>query len=251
MVKEIHKKIESLQNPLVKHLVKLKENKSYREKEQKALVFGNKSIHQIEKKMMPLRIFGSSPSDFSFFPECHDFTLVTLPILKKISGMASFHECIAEFSLPSPSTLLNKNYIIAFDEISDPGNLGTLMRTALALGWEGAFILPNCCDPFNDKAIKASKGASFLLPYKQGTHDELVFLCKSLDAPLIIADLEGEKLSPLNKLPKAILLLSHEGSGVKKEIKQFGKLVTIPLSGEMESLNVAAAGAIIMYEVKK
>ncbi len=170
MIKRTTKKIQSLQNPLIKHLVKLRKSSKYRKEQQSLLIPDATVIKEIGKTHAPHIILlkegqNPLPTKTSYY--------VTEEILKKITALSTPDPMVAQFPLPPPSSLRRAKSLLALDAISDPGNLGTLIRTALALGWKGVFFLPGCADPFNDKALRASRGALFRLPYRHGSWAEL------------------------------------------------------------------------------
>lgn len=122
----------------------------------------------------------------------------------------------------------------------------------------GAFLLPGCCDPFNEKALRASRGASFQLPIVSGTWNHL----ESLQNEFQIKMLAGhpgndEKLKPVSHLSQKLadsfvdvplsLVLGSEGSGLSEKSRRLCELVSIPMAGEFESLNVSVAGGIFLY----
>lgn len=210
-------KITSLDNPLVKHFVKLRTKSSYREEHNSVLVASKKLVDELSALVSPKKVLTQAPE----------------AIFKKITGQNSPEAVVAEFERPKPSCLLGLDHILVLDRIQDPGNLGSLVRTALALGWQGVLFLEGCCDPFNEKAFSASRGALFRLPFAFGGLDEI-------DAPLLVADLEGQEPTFQKR---CALVLGNEGSGSTIEAPK----ISIPHKGEMESLNVAAAGSILMY----
>ena len=239
--------IESLQNPLVKHLVKLREEKKYREQQGSVLITGHKLVNEVAAQLKPKKWFLTQECPSHATGEVH---LVTPAVMKKITGLPTPEPIAAEFPLPEPQSLIGKGPLLTLDAIRDPGNLGTLIRTALALGWAGVFFLPTCVDLFHEKAIRASRAASFHLPWQIGTWEELEQLCKTNDLKTYIADMEGTPLSTVQSTSRTLLLLSNEAQGVHGRAKNFGQKITIPMQGEMESLNVAVAGAILMYILK-
>lgn len=230
------KTLTSLQHPLVKHLVKLRESKGYREEQKRAFILGEKVIRQVENHVKIISLLSLSPTSL----KSETSYIVTESILKKISGLSHPEPICAEVSLPPPSDLLSKKRLLGLDRIRDPGNMGTLLRTALAFGFEGAWLSPTCVDPFNDKAIRASKGASFILPIGFGEFSPW-------KEPLLIADLEGTPLDKLSLPPRFMLILGNESEGVDPSLN--GEKVTLPMSGQIESLNVAVAGGIMMYKL--
>lgn len=245
------KEITSLQNPMIKHFVKLRQNADYRHEHQTAVIEGPKLIQEICAKQ-PAKVIIAY--DESYLPpgvKVDELLIVSEEIMHKISGVQSSEGIVAEVALPQPGDLSHKKWVIAIDGINDPGNLGTILRTALALGWEGVFILPESCDPFNEKALRASRGAVFRLPTVQGTWRDLKeFITKNQFTPLA-ADLSGSDLGKLKTPEKTILILSNEAHGVSAEAKSVCQAVTIPMPGSMESLNVSVAGGILMYILRQ
>ena len=240
--------IESLQNPLVKHLVQLREEKKYREQQGSVLITGNKLVREVAAHFAPKMWFVTDISTFSLDGEVY---LVTPAVMKKITGLPTPEPIAAEFPLPQPHDLIGKAPLLALDAIRDPGNLGTLVRTALALGWAGVFFLPTCVDLFHEKAIRASRAAPFYLPWQTGTWEELEQLCKTNNLKTYIADMEGVSLKAAPPTHQTLLLLSNEAQGVQERGMKFGQKITIPMQTEMESLNVAIAGAILMYTLNQ
>ncbi len=137
--------------------------------------------------------------------------------------------------------------LLYLDKIADPGNLGTIARTALALGVSGIALSPDSCDAFNPKAIRSSLGAVFSLPIEVKSYRWL----KQQKAQKILADLHGTSIFALPPLAKQkILIMGSEANGVSPEIKEFCQLtITIPLTGKMESLNLGIATGICLSHI--
>lgn len=240
----------SLQNPLVKHLHKLKNDKSYRLEQKSILIEGSalieelipyvtfKNIFTIDKALIPKNIKSKS------------IYLTDFKILSKISSTVSPEGIIAEIEFQEKNDLHDKNYLIALDGIQDPGNLGTLFRTALALGWEGLFLLEGCCDPYNDKALRSARGATFKIPFKFGTKKDLFNLINEESFTALAADIEGENPQKFINQEKIFLILGNEGRGLSPEIKENCQKITIPMKQDVESLNVSIAGGILMYVLR-
>ncbi len=239
--------IASLQNPLVKHLAKLREDQKYRQEEGSVVVSGYKLVEELAQICAPKKILLLEGAEKRFSGPIIE---VSLPVLKKITGLPAPEEIAAEFPLPGQDSLMQRKPLLALDAIRDPGNLGTLIRTAIALGWGGVFFLPTCVDPFHEKVVRASRGALFRLPWKNGSWEELAHLCQHQSLTTYIADTEGIPLDQLPASKEIVLLLSNEAQGVQETTKKLGKKITIPMPGDMESLNVATAGAILMYMLR-
>lgn len=243
------KELTSLQHPLVKHLAHLRQNRDYREDHQALLLEGIKPIQELDSKHIVKTVL---TTDINLVPKNikGDVYIVSDAIIKKISGLTSPEGLVAEVSIPKPASLKGLKYIVACEEINDPGNLGTILRTALALGWEGAFILNNSCDLYNEKTIRASRGAVFKLPIALGSWDDLKKIINENKLKALSADIEGTSLKETNKLENALLILGNESRGPSEEAVQNSTKVKIPMPGKMESLNVAIAGGILMYALK-
>lgn len=236
--------ITSLQHPLVKHLVKLREQRDYRYSQQTIVVEGLKPILELGPYIKKIiRTETAEPPSIDGPEEW----IVTEAVMKKISGMTSPEGILAEAQMPPFSTLSGCRFILVLDAINDPGNMGALIRTALALGWDGIYLLPNCCDPFNEKVIRAARGAHFRFPLRMGDATELKALADELHLPIWAADLEGKIPEQASMKTGGLLVLGNEAQGVSDSVKQYCTKVTIPMPGPMESLNVAVAGGILMY----
>ena len=230
--------LESPQHPYVKHLRKLARDSHYREEKQQIFVEGKTLIVELLPYVKTGTLFSKNP-----FPSHLKHVLISDPVQKKLATFEGSH-LFAECPLPMLPMPKKWMHMLALDGVSDPGNLGTLLRTALALGWDAVFFLPGCCDPFNGKVLRASKGALFKLPYQKGSWEDLEWLAQESQIPLLAADLEGKEPEKQN----CILILGNEGQGLSLKARQLQK-VAIPMPGNMESLNVSAAGAILMYVI--
>ena len=215
--------IKSVHNPLVKHFVKLATSAKYRYECNSTLLFGTKIINQLSSRVKIKK------------------TLVncTPEILKKITGQPEPVDGIAEVALPQMHDLTKAPRIIVLDRIQDPGNVGTILRTAEGLGLDGAHLLEGTADPFHPKTISASKGASLTLPLSHGPLDLI-----GTHHQWLATDMEGENISTIKFETPYAIFFGNEGSGVSPEIQLRSKKVAIPLYNHVESLNVAAAAAI-------
>lgn len=231
--------ITSPQNPIVKHFTKLITERAYREKMQSAVILGCKMIQELSKflsiKTLLLQQDLSIPAEKIFY--------TTPAILKKISQIPNPEGAIAEVPLPQYQDLSRSERLLILDQISDPGNLGTLIRTAKALGFSGVHLIEPCVDPFNDKAIRAAKGATFTLPLGRGP---LTF-----KGDLYGADMKGTPVDQVSFQTPLGLVLGNESHGISPSFQKVVHKVAIPMATGVESLNVAIAGAICMYQISR
>ncbi|MCI0381678.1 MAG: RNA methyltransferase [Chlamydiae bacterium] len=244
----VAKEISSLQHPIVKHLVNLRTNRKYREEKEGLLLLGDKMILEVKKPIKTLLITMGSP-----IPSHLNFEkayLITEEMLKKISGMQSVETLAAEVSFPTKANLNHKKLLLGLDNISDPGNMGTMFRSALALGWDGIFLSEDSVDPFNDKALRAAKGASLILPFSRGNELDFYQLVEKNNLHGYIADSSGDLIENISFKFPLILILGNEARGVTQFHKKEFPKIAIPMQGRAESLNVATAAAILMHYIK-
>ncbi len=243
-------KITSLQHANVKHWVKLRTDKAYRYSQKRVVIDGLKMVHEVCPHQQVICLITSNETLLPVDAEKYNVVMVSEEVMEKISGTKSPEGLMAEIEMPAMVDLADKNRLIVLDGISDPGNLGTILRTALALGWEGAYLLGACCDPYNDKALRAAKGATFRLPIFTGGWNDLKNMFQDESWQFLGADLHG--LSPESVVPssKRLLVLGNETHGLSKEAQNCCTAVSISMSGQMESLNVSIAAGILMYVLK-
>jgi RNA methyltransferase, TrmH family len=233
------KEITSLQHPIVKRFVKLRESRKARYLERKVPIMGIKQIHE-----------APSCDTLFFVPpllahvQAKEYYQVTKEVLKKLTGQAQPEPVAALVPMPKFTNLNHLQRLIALDRVTDPGNVGTLLRTALGLGFDGAFLTDGCADPFNDKALRAAMGATFSLPLDMGDENMLIDLAKNFTP--IIADSGGAPLFQWKAVENPLVILGNEAGGVSVIFKNKYPAISIPIQ-KIESLNVAAAGAIFMY----
>ncbi len=248
LLRMIPKEISSLQHPLVKHWVRLRTSSSYRRRENALLATGENIFPELAVSHTFRRILVQKGSSTPPSLPCEEYIIVTEEILKKITGLSQPEPIVAEMPLPRPADLVSAERLLIIDRIADPGNLGTLLRSALAFGWDGVFFLEGSVDPFNDKAFRASKGALFRLPFSEGDEEDLEQLIAKKKWVVLGASMEGRPIeSTPSYTPPFMLILGSEASGLSSFSKKRAELLSLPMKGEMESLNVAVAGGILMY----
>ncbi len=240
----LSKTITSLQHPIVKHFVELRKSRSEREAKKEVLISGETLIRELslKKRLSVLMTLEEKPD----IPAEQKY-IVSEEILKKVTGLSQPDGYAASIAPPAPQDLEEKQRILILDRISDPGNLGTLFRTALALGWDGIWLTEGCVDPFNDKALRAARGASFWMPFAWTTFESICAWAKRKKASLYTADLKGEPIDKVSISFPGALILSNESQGAREWPSQ---KITIPMTSHVESLNVAASGAIFLFALR-
>lgn len=233
-------KIDSRQNQKIKDLVKLSNPKFSKE----AKLFKIEGFHALEMA----RESGILKSVFSTEEikglEVPNY-VVSSSIMESISSAKSPQGlmCVCEYIKEKE---ISSNKVLMLDNVSDPGNLGTLLRTALAFGYNDVILLGGCSQ-YNEKVLQSTQGAIFKLNIVTKFDEKLLD-----DYQIFATEIKGSvDLSTLDKKSKHILVLGNEAHGVSEKIlKIASKRVRIDIKN-IESLNVAVAGAIAMYELSK
>lgn len=140
--------------------------------------------------------------------------------------------------------------LVVADGLQDPGNLGTIIRTAHAAGASGLIIAPDTVDPFNGKTIRAAMGSHFHLPLARAAAERIGPALKAAGARLLAADPHaGEAVWRADLRGRVAILVGSEAAGPRRQLRQAADLrVRIPMPGGAESLNAAIAAAIVLYE---
>ena len=142
--------------------------------------------------------------------------------------------------------------ILILENVQDPGNTGTLIRTADAFGFAAVVITVGGCQPYNGKALRASMGATFRIPLLTNVIvEDLLVELSAQNYTLYAADMDGQAIQKIDLAPSArtALLLGNEGAGISDLARQSSHLVSVPMLGDTESLNVAMAGTILCWEI--
>jgi RNA methyltransferase, TrmH family len=142
--------------------------------------------------------------------------------------------------------------VLVLDAVQDPGNIGTLARSAAAFGCELLACLPGTVDPWNRKAVRASAGALFRLPVVEADPAQLWDWTGRHDFVALGAEAGGEPMDRTDRPARAALVVGNEGAGLSAGVRErCDRLVGVPMRRDMESLNVAVAAGILLYELTR
>lgn len=145
-----------------------------------------------------------------------------------------------------------KPFLIVLDELQDPGNVGTMIRTAVAAGCTGILLTKGCTDVFSNKAVRSSMGSIFHVPIVEGlTTNEVLSFAEKNGIEILATSLESSNVYFKVDFAKPVaIVFGNEGNGVNAQFLEHAQeRLYIPLLGHVESLNVAASAAVILYEV--
>ena len=163
---------------------------------------------------------------------------------------------VCAFTMPPKKRLpQNAMKIVALDAVQDPGNVGTIWRTADAAGFDAVIFGNGCADAYSSKVQRAAMGSGFRVPAHHADLKKILPEYTSAGASLIVSALDGSDLyarAPINKNAPMILVIGNEAKGVSKEVQALSNIkLKIPMRGGAESLNAAVAAGILMYELTK
>ena len=177
---------------------------------------------------------------------------VSQEIMEYISPMETPQGALFLCKLPQQTEFRPKPGMLLLDGIQDPGNIGTILRTADALDIPVA-LLEGCADPYSHKVVRASMGAVFRTPVVQTTWAEVQTACKAVGIPIGVTAL-SDRAEDLRcaKLLQMAVVIGSEGQGVRREILESAdRELIIPMNPHCESLNAAIAAAIVMWQMKQ
>ena len=147
--------------------------------------------------------------------------------------------------------LADRSRIVVLDAVQDPGNVGTILRTAAALGAAAVVAMPGTVDLWNAKVVRSAMGALFHSPVFMSTWDELDSFLGGHAMPLWGADADGTPLEQMRAPDRLALMVGNEGAGLSSEGRErVGQYVSIPIGSVVESLNVAVATGILLYQLR-
>jgi TrmH family RNA methyltransferase len=190
-----------------------------------------------ERSQAAIRLFPNVPTQ-----------MVTPALLASVSETDSPAGVLAIVPLVSLTFPSLPAFALILDRISDPGNLGTLLRTAEAAGVVAVYLMPGTVDAYNPKVVRAAMGAHFRLPIAEKTWAELPVKA----AQTWVADLAGENYMQVNWRAAQALVVGSEADGPSEAALAFTpNRVTIPMPGRAESLNAAVAAGILLFEAAR
>ena len=239
--------ITSLDNDRIKRYIKLKDRK-YRKKEKKFIIEGEHLVHEAYKEgiVEELILEENEKIDISL-PTIY----VTYEIMKKISDMDSPSKVMAICKMKESKIIGDK--ILLLDDIQDPGNLGTIIRSAKAFNIDTIVLSPNTVDMYNSKVLRSTQGMIFHSNIVVQDLKEAIINLKEKQIPIYGTRVDnGIDVTTLDKREKYALVMGNEGAGVSKEILDMcDKYLYIKMNSDVESLNVGVATSILLYELNK
>ncbi len=240
--------ITSLENEKVKYFKKL-QMKKYRDEEGLYLVEGKHLVEEALKEGCLEEVI-TTEEDSLFLPN----VLVSKEVMRTLSTTDNPPTIMGVCKKKEEEIVLGEK-ILYLDEIQDPGNLGTLIRSATAFGIDTILLSKNTVDLYNPKVLRSTQGLHFHISFQVKDFEEVYVFLKENEYKIYGTNVEeGVDVRSLKRkeVQKFCLVLGNEGKGVKKEIQEVcDKNLYIPMSENAESLNVGVAGSILLYELER
>lgn len=249
----------SRDNERVKYAQKLMEKPAFCKAEQRFLAEGKKLCLDAAESGIVIEILYYTYMAQKRWPEIDslpgEHISISESVAEKISGMKSAQGVFAVCRLPvwDEAQVDPTGRYIALENVQDPANVGAVLRSAAAFGFDGALLSQGCAEPFGQKALRASMGAAFKLPIIR-TLDlpAALRVCSAKGMSTAAAALRGAvDLSEFKPQGGLVLAIGNEGNGLTDDaIDACEKAVKIPISERMESLNAAVAASVLMWEFR-
>lgn len=249
--------ISSTQNKRVKYAYTLQQKARLRRSEMRIVLEGTRLIRDALER--------GGRADFVFYaPDSADYEVIALlqntnaellpadnDILNHISDTKQPQGIVGVFQIPMPPLPRTPKRILIMDSIREPGNMGTMLRTAGAAGVDLAILSPGCVDPYNPKALRAGMGAHFRVPIVEAPWNEIQNFCEEL--AVYSASADGDTLYyDVDWTEGWAFIVGNEAHGISKHAQKIAESsIAIPMASETESLNAAIATAVILFEAQR
>lgn len=252
--------ITSSKNPLIKELQGLQKKKKERNKQQVFIVEGLRAVREIPKTWKVHKYIISESFDLKADNIIKDPKAPVLSVADSVFTTISdtrtpqgIMAVVSQLDYAEDKIIaIDQGFFVIADQIQDPGNLGTLIRTAHASGVDGVFLSKGCVDLYNPKTIRATMGSVFHIPiFTDVTLERLMKDLRISQTNIYGAALERSKsLYDYDYTKKTALIIGNEANGISEEIKAMvSNFIRIPMPGGAESLNASIAAGICMFEV--
>lgn len=247
----MEERITSRKNPLLQQVKKLLSSRKEREQAGLFVSDGTKLLEEAVKYDLGLHTVILSDGVKAEIPDHVRLVRVPGDVMASISPMQSPQGALFLCRLPDPQPLEVKPGMVLLDGIQDPGNLGTMLRTADALDIP-LCLLEGCADPYSHKVVRSSMGAVFRRPVIRATWEQVSSACREAGIPVAVTAL-SDRAKDLRQadLKNMAVVIGSEGQGVRQEILQNADAeLIIPMNPRCESLNAAVAATIVMWQMK-
>ncbi len=240
--------ITSKQNALVKKIRSLSDKK-YRDVLGLFIVEGIKPVNEAIALNLPIeRVICTEKAVSQINGVASDIEIVSDEVFKYLSEEITPQGALAIVEKPENQVEKPSGKCILLDGVQDPSNVGAIIRTAAASGYNLVYLTDDSADAYSQKAVRSSMGGIFRVKTIRANVKNILSV---VDIPIIVADMNGENVFDFSTKEDFCLVIGNEGKGVSKEVKSMAKYtVKIPMENGVESLNAAVSAGILMYSLK-
>ena len=247
----MEQRITSRKNPLLQQVKKLLSSRKAREEAGLFVSDGTKLLEEAAKYCPGLETAILSDGVEVTLPDSVKVIRVPGDVMESISPMQSPQGALFLCRLPEKAAFVPQKGMLLLDGIQDPGNLGTMLRTADALDIP-VCLLEGCADPYSHKVVRSSMGAVFRREVIQSSWDQVSAACREAGIPVAVTALSPRAVDIRSADVKSMaVVIGSEGQGVRKEILESADAeLIIPMNPHCESLNAAVAATIVMWQIR-
>ena len=248
----MEERISSRKNPLLQQVKKLLSSRAERRKTGLFVADGTKLLEEAVKYWPGLQTVILTDGVEIQVPDHVRVVRVPEDVMASISPMEAPQGALFLGRLPEQQEFVPKKGMLILDGVQDPGNIGTILRTADAMDVP-VVLLEGCADPWSWKVIRSTMGAAFRTPVVQASWEEVLGKCREAGIPIGVTALSDRAVDIRSaRLSDMALVIGSEGRGVRKEVlENADHELIIPMNPHCESLNAAIAAAIVMWEIKR
>ena len=248
----MEERISSRKNPLLQQVKKLLSSRAERRKTGLFVADGTKLLEEAVKYWPGLQTVILTDGVEIQVPGHVRVVRVPEDVMASISPMEAPQGALFLGKLPEQTEFVPKKGMLILDGVQDPGNIGTILRTADAMDVP-VVLLEGCADPWSWKVIRSTMGAAFRTPVVQATWEEVLTKCREAGIPIGVTALSDRAVDIRSaRLSDMALVIGSEGRGVRKEVlENADHELIIPMNPHCESLNAAIAAAIVMWEIRR
>lgn len=244
--------ITSKNNPLIKETATLKDKKGRRQLGA-FLVEGRKMTEECLLGGMTVeKVFVTEGTTLSLQMDEASIVTVSEDVMRYLSDEKTPQGVLCRVKTPMHTLSAPKGNCLFLDGVADPGNMGAIIRTANAAGYEEIYLTKECTDPYSPKSVRASMSGVFFTKLYIAEREEILSLFQKACVDLVVADMGGENLFSFTPTKQFALAIGNEANGISEATKAAANhVVKIPMRNEQESLNAAVAAGISMYLLAK
>ena len=240
----------SKNNPLIKETAALKEKKA-RKEQGMFLVEGRKMAVECQRSDFEIDRVFVAESYAGGNPFAEEKTVrVSDDVFRFLSDEKTPQGILCRIKIPTRALTAPKGKCLLLDGVADPGNVGTIIRTANAAGYEEIYLTEECADPYSPKSVRASMSGVFFTKIYRGNRAEILSVLA--ETPIVVADMAGENVFSFAAPKRFALAIGNEANGISDMVQERAThTVKIPMQATQESLNAAISAGIIMYVLNK